>query len=729
MSAAAAAQSDTTVSGTVFDSTGAPVPGASVRLESSSGVRLDEIRTATDGTFALSVPGGARVVVSAAGFALATEPVSSRATGLRVTLQPAPFFEEVNVTSTRSDAPRSDPNGTVTVLSSEVLLTSAPITIDDALKAVPGFTLFRRTSSRSANPTAQGVSLRGLGGTGASRSLVLSDGVPLNDAFGGWVYWDRVPHAAIDRVEVLRGSASDLYGADAVAGVVQVLTLRPTRATGRALLEGGNLDTGRVSLFAGGRSRGFSYSAAGQWFTTEGYIPVSETQSPGIAPRGPVDEPAGSMHRSVLATGSYQTQNGWRVEGRGTVFREERENGTALTPNDTSARNGSGEVSGGVGGGFLAVRFFGGNQDYDQNFSSVSDDRATERLIRIQSVPSSAQGVGAQWVRTWGRQSWLIGAEGRFIDGTTIETPFSAAGVRLATTRAGGRQRVGSAFVQGTFRATDRLTIVAGAHGDGWHTKADNTGFERTLGAFNPRASVAYRMGDSGVSLRASAYGGFRAPTLNELYRGFRVGNTVTNPNEALEPERLKGFEGGVLASRGRVSARVTGFWSTLDEAVSNVTVSSTPSLITRQRRNADEQRASGVEFEAELALPRAVTVGFAGAVIASHFKGQTDLRDKRVPQVAKYNLAFTARYQERGWTGSGQVRVTGPQFENDQNTLTLRRATVLDLHGGRDVVRGVRAFVAIENVFDEEYDVGRTPTLTIGLPRTVRAGVQVAFP
>src|SRR3990172_4469538 len=289
MSAAAAAQSDTTVSGTVFDSTSAPVPGATVRLESSSGVRLDEIRTATDGTFALSVPGGARIVVSAAGFALATEPVSSRATGLRVTLQPAPFFEEVNVTSTRSDAPRSDPNGTVTVLSSEVLLTSAPITIDDALKAVPGFTLFRRTSSRSANPTAQGVSLRGLGGTGASRSLVLSDGVPLNDAFGGWVYWDRVPHAAIDRVEVLRGSSPDLYGA------------------------------------------------------------VAERQDAGIAPRGPADLPAGSMHRSVLASAGYQTQNGWRVEGRGTVFREERENGTALTPNDTSARSGSGEGSGGVG--------------------------------------------------------------------------------------------------------------------------------------------------------------------------------------------------------------------------------------------------------------------------------------------------------------------------------------------------------------------------------------------
>src|SRR6185503_17493045 len=135
---------------------------------------------------------------------------------------------------------------------------------------VPGFTLFRRTSSRVSNPTAQGISLRGLGGTGASRSLVLADGVPLNDAFGGWVYWNKVPQAAIDRIEVQRGSGSDLYGADAVGGVVQLLTRRPGRPSARALLEGGNLGTGRVSLFGGGRTRGWRYSTGGEWFTIDG---------------------------------------------------------------------------------------------------------------------------------------------------------------------------------------------------------------------------------------------------------------------------------------------------------------------------------------------------------------------------------------------------------------------------------------------------------------------------
>src|SRR3990172_8168211 len=148
LNVAAAGQSGF-VTGTVVDSTGAPVPNATVRLD-VSGMTMAETGTGSDGRFELkaSAPGGARVVVTAVGFAQAIEPVSDANAGLRITLQVAPFFEEVNVTSSRTDVPRADPTQTVTVISSAELLTGAPTTIDDALKLVPGFTLFRRTSSR-----------------------------------------------------------------------------------------------------------------------------------------------------------------------------------------------------------------------------------------------------------------------------------------------------------------------------------------------------------------------------------------------------------------------------------------------------------------------------------------------------------------------------------------------------------------------------------------------------
>ena len=751
-----------TITGVVVDSSGAPVTDATVRLE-AAGSTTHERRTGNDGRFQFpgDVSGPVRVIVTASGFAQAIENVPDGATGttafrgssgperddlpiggegsqvqplagslnLRISLAPAPFFEAVNVTSSRTDLPRADPTVTVTVIPASALQTSAAVSLDDALKMVPGFTLFRRTSSRVSNPTSQGIALRGLGGTGASRSLVLANGVPLNDSFGGWVYWNKIPQAAIDRIEVQRGSGSDLYGADAVGGVIQILTVRPGRPMGRALLEGGSMGTGRVSLFGGGRTGGWNYSAGGEWFHTEGYIPVAVVQAPGIARRGPIDSEVASEYRSALATVGYQGANGWRFGVSGNVFTEDRLNGTPAVINGTASRQVAAEVAGGLYGGLVSVHGFGGTQGFDQTFAAVNATRTAETLNRVQRVPTTVVGVGGQWVRPVGRHALLVGADTRFIEGRTIETPFNAQGVALPTTRAGGTQRLGSVFAQATFTVNDRLTLVAGALGDGWYTDSDNTDYKKTLGSFNPRASFAYRIGNSGIAVRGSAYRGFRAPTLNEFYRGFRAGNTQTNPNEALLPERLSGGDGGVLLSRGRASARVTAFWNVLNDAITNVTLSITPQLITKQRANADKVRATGLEFEGDLRLPASLTVTLASGITNSSFKGETILRDNRVPQVPKYNVGVGVRYSDKGWTGSTQLRVTGSQFEDDQNLFVLRRATVVDIYVGRSVLRQVHAFVAIENLFDREYDVGRTPILTTGLPRAIRAGVQVALP
>jgi outer membrane receptor protein involved in Fe transport len=436
-----------------------------------------------------------------------------------------------------------------------------------------------------------------------------------------------------------------------------------------------------------------------------------------------------------LASLGYQASNGWQLELRASVFSEDRKNGTPAVVNATASRQGSGEVVGGAGGGLLTVRGFGGTQGFDQTFAGFNATRTAEAVNRVQHVPTKVVGTSGQWVRPVGRHALLAGIESRFIEGTTIETPYTIlnleAGTRVPqpTTRAGGTQRIGSAFVQTTFNPSDRLTVVAGFHGDGWHTESANTGYNKTLGSFNPRASFAYRPGAGGLSVRASVYRGFRAPTLNEFYRGFRVGSTQTNPNEALLPERLTGGEGGVLIAGRRISVRTTVFGGVLDDAITNITLSITPALITKRRANADKVRTAGLEIEGELRLPRSVTLTFGSGVVSAAFKGDGSLRDKIVPQVAKYNAAFGARFAEQSWTGSAQVRLTGPQYEDDQNLFKLRRATVVDVYAGRRLMRQLQAFVAVENLFDSEYDVGRTPTLTTGLPRAVRVGVQIALP
>ena len=725
---AMAAQSAAIISGTVLDPSGAPVPNARVSLE-VAGATVTATTTGNDGRFQFVVESSAarRIVVTSPGFAQAAQTVDANASALEIRLQPAPFFEAVNVTSSRADVPRVDPTATMTVLSSTELLTSAAVTLDDALKTVPGFTLFRRTSSRTANPTAQGVALRGIGGTAQSRSLVIVDGVPLNDAFGGWVNWSRVPQAAIDRIEVQRGSGSDLYGADAVGGVVQLLTLRPMRPTGRALVETGSLGTHRASVFAGARTRGWRYAAGGEWFTIGGYIPVATEQDPGIAPRGPIDTKLGSTHRSALISAAYQAAGGWRVDAAGNVFVETRKNGTPASINSTASRHGSVEVAGGAAGGFLIARFFGGAQRYRQVFTTVNAARTAESVNRDQIIPSTLRGLAGQWFRAWGAHSVLVGVEGRFIEGRSVETPYQQ-GRQLETTEVGGRQRLASAFLQDTISVTDRLTLAFAAHGDVWRSTSIVTGFAKASGAFNPRASGAYRFGDSGLAVRGAIYQGFRAPTLSEFYRNFGSGNTQTRPNEALDPERLTGADVGMLIARGPASARLTGFWNVLDEAITTITLSSTPQLIIRQRANADTLRAAGVEVEGSLRLA-GFSVTAATAFVDSHFKGTTSLRDKRVPQVPSYNASLDVRFNRAPWTTSAQIRITGPQFEDDQNVYALRRATVVDVFAGRTIARTSTAFVAVENLFDRVYDVGRTPTLTTGVPRTVRAGVLILLP
>src|SRR6266516_4509148 len=183
--------------------------------------------------------------------------------------------ETITVTATRTETRLGDTPSSVVVLSQKDLQSTPAATIDDALRQVPGFTLFRRTGSRVANPTSQGVSLRGVGGSGASRALVLDDGVPLNDPFGGWIFWGRVPRASLERIEVLRGGASDVYGSGAMSGVVQFIRRKDDMAID---LDAGSQRTATGSLFVPIERGDWSGNVAADYLTTAGYVLVDRDQ-------------------------------------------------------------------------------------------------------------------------------------------------------------------------------------------------------------------------------------------------------------------------------------------------------------------------------------------------------------------------------------------------------------------------------------------------------------------
>jgi outer membrane receptor protein involved in Fe transport len=643
---------------------------------------------------------------------------------------PVPFSEEITVTASLRREAVADTASAVSVLTSSELAATAAVPVDDALRQVPGFTLFRRSGSRTANPTTQGATLRGLGGSGASRAAVLDDGLPLNDPFGGWVQWSRVPLQALDRVEVLRGGASSLYGTGALAGVIR-LVRRSTperRLDVEASRDG--LDSSQVSVFGSGAWSGWNARAATDAFHTGGYVAVREED------RGAVDTPFASEHLSADLTLERSVGKAGRTFVRGAYFDEERLNGTPLQTNDTRLWQAAAGVDGSALGGALVARAYAGHQLYDQTFSAVDAARAQEQLVRTQRVPTDAGGLGLHWTRAAGRHVLLAGAEARQVRGTSQEEAVTPAG--RVPSSAGGRQRSAAVFVEDSLMFGPRWRVSLGARWDGWRNddarQTSATGARdlpsRSESAVSPRLSLRYQAA-AGLALNASAYGAFRAPTLNELYRSFRVGNVVTLADPSLGAERLHGVEAGVLAALGRaVSARATLFWMEVDDTIANVTLSSTPALVTRQRRNLGRIRSRGAEVELE-ARHRGWVLGgsatFTDATVTA-FAADPSLEGRFLTQVPRVAGGLQARYEGRRLRLAAQARWSGEQFEDDQNLLPLAPFGTLDMRASWAPGGRWEAFVAVENALDSEQEIGRTPVVTLAPPRTARAGLRLAL-
>lgn len=730
------AQGPVVVRGVVRDPGGAPVIGARVTVRTTAGPLTQGI-TSTDGTFSFEASGEGRLVVSAPGFAeLEGRWSATAAEPLVLVLQPS-RHEDVTVTASRKETKLGDTAERVVVLGREDVGASAALTLDDTLRQVPGFSLFRRSGSRASNPTAQGASLRGVGPSGASRALVLLDGIPLNDAFGGWVYWSRVPRAEIERIEVLEGGASDLYGSAALGGVVQVLGRRdePTIALEASL---GNEDTAVGSLFAAGRSGPWSARLGAEALTTSGYVQVANDE------RGPVDTAAGTAHLTGSATIARRLASSATAFVQGSFFGESRTNGTPLQVNDTDFQQASGGADWSGRAGAVSLRAWYGTQAYHQSFSAVAGDRSAETLVRQQHVPSNAGGLTLQWSRAVGTSQALVaGVDGLFVGGRSDETVF-AGGRASSLVSAGGRERAWALFAADRLALGSRVLLTLGARVDRWREEGGSesttplaTGAtsttrhpDRTLTPVSPRASVLYRATRS-LSLTAAAYGAFRDPTLNELYRGFRLGSTLTLANPDLVQERLRGGEAGA-AWRARGDAlrlRAVAFLGRISDPVANVTLATTPQLVTRQRENLGGIRSRGLELEMEGRFGAHLVAGVGYALTDSvvlSFAASPSLVGNAVPQVARHQATFQLRYTRNPLCDlSVQGRAGSRQYEDDQNLLSLPAYLTLDLQASRRL-GAATAFVALENVTGERYAVGLTPVETLGPPFLVRAGVKV---
>ncbi|MGH7412839.1 MAG: TonB-dependent receptor plug domain-containing protein [Candidatus Rokuibacteriota bacterium] len=655
-------------------------------------------------------------------------------------------LEPVVVTATRTEQRLGEAPASVSVLTREDLARTAAQSLDDVLRQVPGFSLFRRSSSLVSHPTTQGVSLRGIGPSGASRALVLLDGIPINDPFGGWVYWDRVPLQSVEQVEVVRGGGASVWGNYALGGVINIITRRPT---GRAaFFEGsyGTSDTHQVDLLLTEALGPLRLSLEGNHFATGGYPVVSASR------RGPIDVDAGSEHLTFNGRAELVLSPDLSGFVRGTYYEESRDNGTRLQINNTDA----GSFATGLrartrDGSEWTGTVFTDVQAFRSTFSAQAADRTSETLALDQRVPTTSVGAALSWSRAFGAHRLLAGTDFRWIDGETDERVY-VAGDFARTRVAGGEQQILGLFLQDVFRPIPMLELVAGIRADHWRAYH---GFRRDT---PPPAGIPARQtyGDIdriGVSprvaavvhatpttdVRASAYQGFRVPTINELYRVFRVRNDVTVANEHLKPERLTGGEVGVEQRWGPFEGRATAFWNEVEDLIANVTLTSRlpdcPEGTTcRQRQNLDRARIRGVETELTLRPARdwRIIAGyiFTDATVRDAPQ-QRSLEGKRLAQVPRHGGSLTVRYDNPAlFAAAATVRFVGRQFEDDLNTLPLGSYALVDLFLARRLARWAEVFVGIENLLDTTYSTGRSSegVVSIGAPFQAHGGVRLTF-
>ncbi len=586
------------------------------------------------------------------------------------------------------------------MLDSTAIAQSPGEDIDDRLRLIPGFTLFRRTSSLVANPTTQGVSLRGLGSSGASRSLVLWDGIPLNSPFGGWVYWTRIPPDELERVEISESAATSLFGDRAMGGAIALFDHQPSPRRLSFAYEGGNRGANEIDAAGSYVFRGhWALSVTSRDFLTNGWY---------IVPRriqGPVDRPADVAFAAGTLRLDYLGPRD-RVFLRADVLAEDRDNGTVLQKNSTGTGTLAAAWSHQSDADTFSALGWYTIENYHATFSSINAARSVERLTSTQSVPAASTGGAVYWRH--GGPHWNLLAGGDFTrsEGYSHEVFYPG-----ASKVSGGTLTQGGAFAQGDF-TVGRVRLFAGFRGE---DAANGTAF------WSPSGGLTAGFGH--LRLRASANRAFRAPTLNELYRDFRVGNVVTLANAALRPETLAGAEAGADWLGRRTSLSLTLYRNRLDGLIVNATQSVTPLLITRQRDNLGSALARGVEAKLARALG---PLRFEAAWLLADSRVASGLR---LPQVARQQGSAQLLYHHGPTLLAVGMRASGLQFEDDLNAFLLPGYALWHFAASQSLPRGFALNFQVENVFNREIVAGYSPTPLVGAPRLVRAGLRWTLP
>jgi outer membrane receptor protein involved in Fe transport len=570
------------------------------------------------------------------------------------------------------------------------------------------------------------------------------DGVPQVDPFGGWVSWSAFQPERLGLVRVTHGGGSGAYGPGALAGTIELMSAGPTQL---APVWGGFAYGSRDSIDAdaglSGELGGGFASLSANYARGDGFTPIVRES------RGPVDRPAPYEQASAAARAVIPVNGDTELQANGMFTLDRRDRGVDFTDNRNIGADASLRLVSRGRWGWEAVTWLQ-MREFSSGFASVNAARTTVSPSLDQyNVPATGLGARFEIRPPLGDTIQLrIGGDARQTQGQTKEKYLFTNGVPANRREAGGRTRTIGAFTDLSIEATDALTLTGGARIDRWWIEngflhqhalatgatlpgttdfADRSGWEPTA-----RAGLAFKP-TAAITLRGAGYLGWRLPTLNELYRPFRVGSDTTTANAALKPERLKGVDAGIdyrLFSIVHLGATI--FYNELDDAIANVTTAVTPQGTTRQRRNLDSIRSQGVELEAGLDLADwSLSASYAYVDAKVRASGAALALDGLRPaQTPRHFASATLAWAKPAGPGASvTLRYVGGQFEDDQNSRTLNDALTVDASAAIPLAAGVSLDLRAENLANKRVEAGVSGANLVerATPRTLWVGLRYA--
>jgi vitamin B12 transporter len=622
----------------------------------------------------------------------------------------------------------------VQTIAGDRLTSSASGRMEDVLAGVAGFQQFRRSDSRSANPSAQGVTLRALGGNATSRSLVLLDGVPMADPFFGYIPLSALAPERLASVRVTRGGGSGAFGAGAVAGAIEMTS---AGAGALGLFSGSALanDRGESELsatLAPQLGQGFAVASA-RWDRGQGFWTTPQAQ------RGAASVRAQYESWSASLRGVAPLAQDVELQMRAMAFDDRRTLRFAGADSSSSGQDASLRIVGRGDWQFDALAYV-----QARDFSNiVISSTSFRKTLDQRRTPSTGFGGKLELRPPVGSQHVLrLGSDWRIASGGLQEDAYSAVtGLVTARRRAGGRNSDVGLFAEDDW-TLGALVLTAGLRADRWTVQGGYFHEANAAGTATTDTQFAARSGwdtslrggavwtlGGGLALRGSAYNGLRLPTLNELYRPFVVFPVTTRANAALTNEELLGFEAGLdFSPSDAVTLSLTAFDNRVKNAVANVTIA--PNL--RERRNVGAVRAKGLELGTALRLGQ---LSFDGSLALTDAKVEASgisaaLDGKRPAQTPKIAASATLGWHPHdGWLLSATLRHVGAQFEDDLQTDVLPDVTTLDAFAQIPLAGPFSLVLRAENLTDAAIITrSQAGSIDLGAPRTFWAGIKLGI-